>query len=494
MRDNKPRADQGIQASNNAGQGPQSNFKAEQLLESDLQPVIARELPVVAAFGAGTIGRMLAYEALIAGHEVSIIDPSPAAIESAKQALQSRLVKDGFSSGQQVEMLGRLKMLAGLPQEKEVATLLTTVGVVIEAIPEQKALKAELFAELDRLCHPNVPICSASSSLPVREVNDQLAHPERFLNAHPLQQGIAAIEIMPSTLTATDITEFSKRFFSGIGMVPVMVQQENVGFIFNIAWRNIKKTALDLVDRGINTPEDFDRIWMMAFGSDVGPFGIMDRVGLDVVLAIEQRYAIRSGDPSDQPPSFLVKMVERGELGLKSGKGFYSYPGPAYQRSGFLEFGVEGERPASYPPTRASLIGSWELVSYAAKDAKGNILQYPMGSDATGLLLYLPNGTMAVSLTKETREHFAGADPLVATQEEQAKAYREFFTYYGKFRYSQGVIYHDVERCSFPNWIGTTLVRFASINDSTGELKLSTAPVAVNDQVAVQELIWRKRR
>jgi 3-hydroxybutyryl-CoA dehydrogenase len=115
-----------------------------------------------------------------------------------------------------------------------------------------------------------------------------------------------------------------------------MVLKESTGFIFNRVWRAIKKECLTVVDEGVATFEDVDRAWMSLNGTEIGPFGMMDRVGLDVVRDIELVYYGESGDPSDRPPRILLDMIDRGELGVKAGRGFYTYPDPDYRRPGWL--------------------------------------------------------------------------------------------------------------------------------------------------------------
>jgi hypothetical protein len=297
---------------------------------------------------------------------------------------------------------------------------------------------------------------------------------------------------MPSAVTLPLITQQVSELFSGIGMIPIDVQQENVGFIFNIAWRNIKKTVLDLVQRGVNTPEDFDRIWMMAFKTSRGPFGVMDTVGLDVVLAIEERYANLTGKEEDRPPQFLRDMVAAGKLGLKTGSGFYTYPNPAYARPGFLERGVRVSVGEVVIPTRDTLIGAWDLVSFTATQVGSEETAYPMGKDARGKIVYSADGSMVVTLAPGQQKRFAQNDPLGGTFEERAQAYSEYFSYYGNFRYRNGIVFHDVEVCSFPNWGGCTLIRHAVL-DSDGHLVLSTPPVEIAGKVGVQTLTWRRK-
>ena len=131
----------------------------------------------------------------------------------------------------------------------------------------------------------------------------------------------------------------SRRFASSLARsawFPILVRREVTGFILARIWRAVKKEALHLVDSGVATPEDVDRTWMIAMEAPLGPFVLMDRIGLDVIRDIEMVYYEESGDESDAPPKVLLDKIEKGELGVKTGKGFYTYPNPAYESPDFL--------------------------------------------------------------------------------------------------------------------------------------------------------------
>ena len=138
----------------------------------------------------------------------------------------------------------------------------------------------------------------------------------------------------PGTAPAT--VETIVRFLRELGLVPILVRKEIMGYAHNRVWRAIKKEVLALLAGGHTTVDDIDRAWILDFGGEIGPCGIMDKIGLDVVRDIENVYYRVSGDPADRPPSFLEAMFDEGKLGVKSGAGFYDYPNPAYERAGWL--------------------------------------------------------------------------------------------------------------------------------------------------------------
>jgi len=114
------------------------------------------------------------------------------------------------------------------------------------------------------------------------------------------------------------------------------VKKEILGFCFNRVWRAIKKEALYTWGNGFVDFRDVDRAWMVFTGMKEGPFAIMDKVGLDVIHDIEMVYYRDSNDPKDKPPDALLEMIKRGDLGVKSGKGFYTYPDPEFLHTDFM--------------------------------------------------------------------------------------------------------------------------------------------------------------
>jgi 3-hydroxybutyryl-CoA dehydrogenase len=118
--------------------------------------------------------------------------------------------------------------------------------------------------------------------------------------------------------------------------VTAVVRGDSKGFIINRVWRAVKRESLRVVDEGHADPADVDRLWMLFFGTPYGPFGIMDMVGLDVVADIETSYQRVATDPADRPSPILHEKLTEGELGEKSGRGFYAHPDPEYTRAGWL--------------------------------------------------------------------------------------------------------------------------------------------------------------
>jgi 3-hydroxybutyryl-CoA dehydrogenase len=290
----------------------------------------------VAVVGSGTMGRQIALQVAYGGFPVTIYDLDPAALTRSQEA------QAGFAAGFVAE--GRWPAaeadaaLARLRYETDLGAAVRDVDLVIEAVPERVDLKREVFAQLDEYLPEGAIIATNSSSIRVSLLEDATARPDRCANFHfyipvwdnPMIEVGGGTKTDPAALAALD------QFTRQIGMLPLRIQRESTGFIFNRVWRAIKKEVLKVADSGVASFEDIDRAWMIHYNTPKGPFGKMDEIGLDVVKAIEEVYAAESGDPADLPPPFLNERVARGDLGEKTGRGFYTYPAPAWANPKFL--------------------------------------------------------------------------------------------------------------------------------------------------------------
>lgn len=293
----------------------------------------------VAVIGAGTMGRQIALQSARSGMLVTLYDLDAAAVARARDAQRAdvaALVAAGtVPAGHDGAIFERLHYTTELAAMRD-------ADLAIEVVPERVALKRAVFAQLDALLGPDALIATNSSSIRVSLLEDATGRPERVANLHfylPVWEH-PMVDIGGGTRTSEDTLAALTTFARQLGMLPLRVRKESTGFIFNRVWRAIKKEALKVVDSGVASHEDVDRAWMIMYGTaNLPPFALMDRIGLDVVQDIEEHYARESGDPSDLPPPLLTEKVARGELGQKTGRGFYTYPHPAYADAAFLQPG-----------------------------------------------------------------------------------------------------------------------------------------------------------
>lgn len=292
------------------------------------------EWGTVAIIGAGTMGGQIAVTLAGSGVPVRLYDASPDALAAARDRIAAdaaRLVDEGFLPGPATAVGARVTPAATL------AEAVSGAWLVIESVPERVDLKRALFAELSALVAPDVILATNSSSFRSRLLADATRGPERLLNTHfynhPWRR--RGVELMGCGQTDPAVIDRVAAFLRETGFVPVVVRGESTGFIYNRIWRAIKRESLRVVAEGLATPEEVDRLFCLALGTPIGPFGLMDRVGLDVVADIERHYAAESGRPEDEPPAFLDELVRAGRLGVKTGRGFYDYPDPPFTRPGW---------------------------------------------------------------------------------------------------------------------------------------------------------------
>jgi 3-hydroxybutyryl-CoA dehydrogenase len=146
------------------------------------------------------------------------------------------------------------------------------------------------------------------------------------------------VDIMPHPGTAPETLELLEAFARRIGQIPIRLERENNSYVFNTLRNALLRSATSLAARQVTSFQNVDRAWMGVMKTPVGPFGIMDMIGLETVLDITQYWASLLNDPElQQNADFVRPYVEQSQLGVKSGRGFYSYPDPDYAREGFVE-------------------------------------------------------------------------------------------------------------------------------------------------------------
>lgn len=280
-------------------------------------PADVGQRPVL-VIGAGTLGARIALMFALGGSRVRIYNRTRDRAESAK-----RFVAD------QLPHVRDMLAVTSPPGTVEVVTPLEDAvagaWLIIESVAEDLAIKRPLLAAVDELADQDAILATNSSSYPSSQMASAVKHPERLLNMHFLMPPLAnGVELMSCGTTDGAIIDALKKLLPRYRLVPFEVRQESVGFIFNRIWAAIKREALMVVQEGVATPEDVDKIFVDVFRSPAGPFRMMDQIGLDVVLDVEEHYAqIRDGIP-EGPRMLLREYLARGHLGVKSGRGFYS--------------------------------------------------------------------------------------------------------------------------------------------------------------------------
>ncbi|MFO7172722.1 MAG: 3-hydroxyacyl-CoA dehydrogenase NAD-binding domain-containing protein, partial [Bacillota bacterium] len=282
----------------------------------------------IAVIGAGTMGAGIAQVALQAGLSVVLHDVSAEVLRRARERIFGGLA-EAAARGKLREEPGVAIRRLTLAEDLQAAA---GAEAVVEAVPEDLGLKQRVFAELDRLCPPEAILATNTSSLPVTAIARATAHPGRVVGLHFFNPvpAMRLVEVIPGAATEPGVVERAVALARALGKEPV-VARDTPGFIVNRIARPFYLEALRLVAEGVATPEQVDRA-MVAAGFRMGPFALIDLVGLDVNLAVsESVYQQYYGEPRFRPQLIQARMVQAGRLGRKVGAGFYAYPG-AYSR------------------------------------------------------------------------------------------------------------------------------------------------------------------
>lgn len=292
----------------------------------------------VLVVGAGTMGQQIGLQCATHGYEVVLFDVEPSVLDLALERIGG--YADELVAVGTVAPDDRDRALAAIATTTDATAAAEDVDIVSESVPEDPALKGRVFAELDRLCPERTVFTTNASSLVPSMFAAQTGRPDRFAALHFHQPVWSAniVDVMPHAGTSERTVDLLLAFARRIGQTPIRLRREHFGYVFNSMLNAVNREALTLAANGVVGLEDVDRAWMGIMKMPIGPFGIMDLVGLDTVWSITDFWARTLGDPQLEANAGFVKAyVDRGDLGVKGGRGFYAYPDPAYQRKAFVE-------------------------------------------------------------------------------------------------------------------------------------------------------------
>jgi len=290
----------------------------------------------VLVVGAGTMGAQISLDCALAGCSVTVWDVSDQALESLDQ--RQRIwsgwqIEKGTATLEEAE-----KAIAGIKKTADARRAAEDADLLIEAVFEEINAKRDVFAKFEDLCPAKTIFTTNTSTLLPRDMETGIRRKTQFSAFH-FNWPKTVIEIMRGSETGNETVELLREFARSIGYLPIYIQKEYPGFIHAALFGAWAITGVQLAAKGIASIEDIDRAWMRGDDAPFGPLGALDAVGLDLVIMIlaKMRAAGVPGFDYEEMSSFLKAYIERGELGVKTGKGFYSYPNPAFRRDGFLK-------------------------------------------------------------------------------------------------------------------------------------------------------------
>jgi 3-hydroxybutyryl-CoA dehydrogenase len=277
----------------------------------------------IAVIGSGTMGNGIAHVFAQHGHDVSLIDVNPVALEKAKATIGANLerqVKKGTLAAEApAEILARITTGTALD-------LAGDADLVVEAASENPNIKFDLFTRLDEIVPPTAILATNTSSISITEIASRTRRPAQvigmhFMNPVPVMQ---LVEVIRGQDTSDATTQAVMALATALGKTPVEVN-DYPGFVANRVLMPMINEAVFCVYEGVATPEAIDTVMKLGMAHPMGPLTLADFIGLDVCLAILQVLHTGLGDDKYRPCPLLKRMVAAGHLGRKSGKGFYEY-------------------------------------------------------------------------------------------------------------------------------------------------------------------------
>lgn len=296
-----------------------------------------KDIKKVFVVGAGTMGQQIAFQCAAHGYAVILFDLSDSILRKARLRIKSYADYLIAENRLDAKMAGRALDNIAVTTEEQRAS---EIDLLIESVPEDLQMKREIFSRFNRICPERTVFATNTSLLIPSQMADATGRADRFLALHfhqPVWVGNLA-DVMPHAGTAEAVVDLVRNFARSINQISLVLQKENYGYVFNAMYSALNNAAITLAANGVAAVEDIDRAWMVVMKMPVGPLGMLDVVGLDTVWHVTDYWANTLGDAQTLRNAEYLKReyLEHGWLGVKSGRGFYGYPRPAYQEPDFV--------------------------------------------------------------------------------------------------------------------------------------------------------------
>ena len=281
------------------------------------------EIKSIGVVGSGTMGNGIAHVAARAGYRVVLLDVQREALDrglaTISKNLDREVAKNKLSASEKSEAISRI-------------TLTTDVGrlaesdFIIEAVVEDFAAKTEIFQSLDRTARPSVIMASNTSSISITKMASKTLRPDKIIGMHFMNPVpvMNLVEIVRGLLTSEETCQTTKNLALSLGKAPVEVN-DYPGFVSNRVLMPMINEAIFCVMEVVGSPEAVDTVMKSGMNHPIGPLALADLIGLDICLSVLEVLQEGLGDPKYRPCPLLRKMVDAGQLGRKSGRGFYQY-------------------------------------------------------------------------------------------------------------------------------------------------------------------------
>jgi 3-hydroxybutyryl-CoA dehydrogenase len=279
----------------------------------------------LAVIGAGLMGSGIAQVAAAAGYEVAVRDVTDAALERGVAGIRASLEKfaaKGRYTADEVEAAtGRITATT------ELAEAVQDADVIVEAVFENVEVKQEIFRELDKLAKPGAVLATNTSAIPITQIAAVTSRPQDVVGTHffspvPMMQ---LCELVRGYKTSDETLARARAFAEEVGKTCIVVNRDVAGFVTTRLIAALVVEAVKLYESGVATAEDIDLACKLGFGHAMGPLATTDLTGVDILRNAARNIYTETQDEKFSPPELLNRMVTAGDLGRKSGKGFYSY-------------------------------------------------------------------------------------------------------------------------------------------------------------------------
>lgn len=295
------------------------------------------EIKKVTVAGSGVLGSQIAFQTAFSGFEVNVFDINDATLDAAAKRIKELVIRyeDELeaSEAQLTNTLNRLSYFTDLGKA------IFDVDLLIEAVPEDPAIKTQFYKQLAPIAPAKTIFASNSSTMLPSQFAQATGRPKQFAALHFSNEiwdhNIA--EIMGHTHTDPSVIATLQEFAKAIGMVPVLVKNEHPGYFLNSLTVPFYTAAMSLLVDNIGDVESIDKTWVIGTGAPYGPFARLDVIGLTTAYNILLLEARANKDAERLANYIKENYIDKGKLGVATGEGFYKYPNPAYRQPDFLK-------------------------------------------------------------------------------------------------------------------------------------------------------------
>jgi 3-hydroxybutyryl-CoA dehydrogenase len=287
--------------------------------------------------GSGTMGQQIGFQCALYNCNVVFYDINNEMLKKAMERIKriaARMTREGRITAEQADAA-----ISRIRTTDDMADAARDADIVSESVPEDPVLKGKVFGQLNTLCPERTIFTTNTSTLLPSIFAGETGRPEKFLAFHFHDIRMTnVVDVMPHPGTSPEYVKLVTEYAEKTGLAPIVLHQESTGYVFNFMFSGLFESALTLASNDVASVEDIDRVWMGIMRMMIGPFGLMDSVGLDTVWHVNNYWAQTTQDKQKiKNANFVKKYVDRGELGQKTRKGFYTYPNAAFTSPDFLK-------------------------------------------------------------------------------------------------------------------------------------------------------------